>query len=78
MVIPYASAIEFLILATDLFDDIADEKKNNAMREHTSIGEMIVVANTLFVEAIHLIALHTPRNFKRRNMSHDERTEGSM
>ncbi|MBE2912991.1 heptaprenyl diphosphate synthase [Anoxybacillus flavithermus] len=65
MVIPYAVAIEFLILATDLFDDIADEEKNNNVREHASMGEMITIANTLFVEAIHLIALHTPRNLKR-------------
>ncbi|MGG6433098.1 polyprenyl synthetase family protein [Anoxybacillus sp. D401a] len=64
MVIPYAVAIEFLIVATDLFDDIADEEKNNALQEYMSTGEMIIIANTLFVEAINLIALYTSRNLR--------------
>jgi len=64
IIIPYAAAIEFLILATDLFDDIADEETKNIMRENVTIGEIVTIANALFVEAIHLIALHTPRNLK--------------
>jgi competence protein ComQ len=59
-VIAHAAAIELLILATDIFDEISDHDQNDEIISQLSIGEAITIANAIMMEAFRLI-LHNSK-----------------
>lgn len=59
-VITHAAAIELLILATDIFDEISDHDQSDEIISQLSIGEAVTIANVIMMEAFRLI-LHNSK-----------------
>jgi competence protein ComQ len=59
-VITHAAAIELLILATDIFDEISDHDQSDEIISQLSIGEAVTIANAIMMEAFRLI-LHNSK-----------------
>lgn len=55
-----AAAIELLILATDIVDEIVDD--DDGLMETMSLAEAITISNALLIDAFHLILEHSPNN----------------
>lgn len=58
-VIAHAAAIELLILATDIFDEISDHDQSDEIIGQLSMGEAVTIANALMMEAFRLILLYS-------------------
>ncbi|WP_027410277.1 polyprenyl synthetase family protein [Anoxybacteroides tepidamans] len=67
-IISHAAAIELLILATDIFDEISDCDQSDPIVSQLSIGEAILIANALMMEAFRLI-LHNSKEDIQEKLS---------
>ncbi|MCL6585424.1 MAG: class 1 isoprenoid biosynthesis enzyme [Anoxybacillus sp.] len=67
-VISHAGAIELLILATDIFDEISDYDQSDQIISQLSIGEAVTIANALMMEAFQLI-LHNSKTDIQEKLS---------
>lgn len=55
-----AAAIELLILATDIVDEIIDN--DNDLMKSMTLAEAVIISNTLLMDAFSLIFKHTPKD----------------
>jgi competence protein ComQ len=58
----HAAAIELLILATDIFDEISDQDQGDRMINRLTIGEAITIANALMMESFRLLLKCSPKH----------------
>jgi competence protein ComQ len=65
-VIAHAAAIELLILATDIFDEISDYDQSDEIISQLSIGEAITIANALMMEAFQLVLNYSKTDMHQR------------
>ncbi len=67
-IISHAAAIELLILATDIFDEISDHDQSDQVVSQLTTGEAVTIANALMMEAFRLI-LHNSKEDIQEKLS---------